>query len=271
MRALDLHHGVATDVGLVRTVNEDSFLVAPPVFVVADGMGGHRGGAVASAIVTDEFGRLDLAGLDARHGAEVLVSTMSRCQARIREWGENRGGDQPWRAGTTVAVALVVEEEDGFKWLMANLGDSRIYRVHDGELDQVTVDHSVVQELLDSGALTAQEAAHHPERHVITRALGSPDGVSPDFFLFPLSSVERLVLCTDGVSGLLTEAGMAAILEASPDPRDAADRLVQAALAAGGRDNATAIVVDVVGLMTDDTYDAVHRRTSLETKLGALP
>ncbi len=271
MRALDLHHGVATDTGRVRKVNEDSYLVAPPVFVVADGMGGHHGGAVASTIVTDEFSRLDVAGLDVRAGAELLVATMARCQARIRAWAQTRDTGTGWQAGTTVVVAMAVEETDGFNWLLANLGDSRIYRVYEGELDQVSVDHSVVQELMDAGQLSPEQALTHPERHVITKALGGPEGIQPDFFLLPLASVERLVLCSDGISGMIDDARMAWILQEHADPRDAADRLVQAALDAGGRDNATAIVVDVVGLMTDDTYDAVHRRTGLETKLGALP
>ncbi|WP_295661248.1 PP2C family serine/threonine-protein phosphatase [uncultured Nocardioides sp.] len=273
MRAVDLHHGASSEVGHVRTANEDAFLVAPPLFVVADGMGGHEGGDVASRIVVEEFARLPQDGRDSRAGAEAVVSTLARCQVRIREYATTRSGTgRRVHAGTTVVVALLVADDDGPKWLLANLGDSRIYRVVEGELDQVSVDHSVVQELVDAGEITAAEAAEHPERNVITRALGAALGtLEPDFFLLPLAAAERIVLCTDGVTGMIDDATMASILARSPDPRDAADGLVQAALVAGGHDNATAVVVDVVGSATDESFDLVRRRESLETKLGTLP
>ena len=135
----------------------------------------------------------------------------------------------------------------------------------------MSVDHSVVQELVDAGAITSEDAANHPERHVITRALGGPDLTEPDYFLLPLTAVERLLLCTDGVSGLVDEEAIAAVLRGADDPRDAADQLVERALAAGGRDNATAIVVDVVGWSDVRDYDSDRQRLSLEKKLGALP
>ncbi len=138
-------------------------------------------------------------------------------------------------------------------------------------LEQVSVDHSVVQELVDAGRITAADAATHPERHVITRALGGPDRAEADYFLLPLPSVERLVLCSDGVTGMIADDAMAEILGRVADPRDAADELVAAAVRAGGRDNATAVVVDVVGLATENAYDSERQRVSLEQKLGALP
>jgi protein phosphatase len=272
MKSVDLHHGAATDVGLVRTVNEDAFLVAPPVFVVADGMGGHDGGDVASRIVVEEFARLADAGYDPRRGAQAVADTLARSQARIREYGDAQRVERAtWHAGTTAVVALLVEDVDGPQWLLANLGDSRIYRIVDGRLEQVSVDHSVVQELIDAGEITPEEAAIHPERHVITRALGGSGSAEPDFFLLPLPSVERLLLCSDGVTGMIDDGEIEQILESVADPRDAADRLVRAAVEAGGRDNATAVVVDVVGLVTDDHYDSEQQRLSLETKLGARP
>ncbi|WP_426246107.1 PP2C family protein-serine/threonine phosphatase [Nocardioides sp. LHG3406-4] len=273
MRAVDLHHGSSSETGHVRKVNEDAFLVAPPLFVVADGMGGHAGGDVASGIVIEEFARLSDEGYDSREGAEAVVATLTRCQVRIRDYAtaQARAGHR-LHAGTTVAVALLVEDERGPKWLLANLGDSRIYRLVDNELDQVSVDHSVVQELMDAGEITLAEAADHPERHVITRALGAAlDSLEPDFFLLPLAAAERILLCTDGVTGMIDDATVGRILRQSDDPRDAADGLVQAALMAGGHDNATAVVVDVVGLVTDESFDFVRQRESLETKLGALP
>ena len=273
MSQVELHHGAATDVGRVREVNEDAFLAAPPVFVVADGMGGHEGGDVASAIVVEEFGRLADAGYDPRRGAEVVAVTLRACQERIAEYGaaQRARGAARFHAGTTAVVALLVEDDEGPKWLLANLGDSRIYRYTDGRLEQVSVDHSIVQELVDSGAISADDAATHPERHVITRALGAPEGVEADYFLLPLPSVERLVLCSDGVTGMIDDDRIAGILGAAADPRDAADQMVAAAVAAGGRDNATAVVVDVLGLMTENSYDSERQRQSLEQKLGALP
>ena len=248
---VEIRHGAATDVGRVREVNEDAFLAAPPVFVVADGMGGHEGGDVASAIVVEEFGRLATEGYDPRRGVEVVTDTLGACADRIRAYAATQRAEGVARgrsAGTTAVVALLVEDDDGAAaWLLANLGDSRVYRYAGGRLDQVSVDHSLVQELVDSGQLAADEAATHPERNVITRALGESTSARPDFFVVPPVVGERLLLCSDGVSGMVDDAGLAEILSACADPRDAAEQLVAAAVAAGGEDNATAVVVDVVG------------------------
>ncbi len=271
MTQVELHHGAASDVGLLRENNEDAYLVAPPVFVVADGMGGHENGDVASRIVVEEFARLVDEGYEPTRGTEVVTATLEASQRRIAEYAAT-GGPEPRRTpGTTVVAALLVEDHGAPAWLLANLGDSRIYAVHHGELHQVSVDHSVVQELVDSGEITAAEAHEHPERHVITRALGGPRLEPADFFVLPVTEVERLLLCSDGVSGLVDDARIAAILTGTSDPRDAADRLVAAALDAGGDDNATAVVVDVVGLVPDQAYDSERQRASLEQKLGALP
>jgi len=266
MTQVELHHGAATDVGLVRTVNEDAYLVAPPIFVVADGMGGHADGEFASRTVVEEFTRL-AEGYDPTRGTETVTAVLEASQRRLLEHGR-LGMRGP---GTTVVAALLVEDDGEPAWLLVNLGDSRIYAVRGGALEQVSTDHSVVQELVDSGEITAAEADEHPERHVITRALGGPRLEPPDFFVLPVTEVERLLLCSDGVSGLVDDDRIAAILAESPDPRDAADRLVAAALEAGGDDNATAVVVDVVGLVPDQAYDSEQQRVSLEQKLGALP
>jgi serine/threonine protein phosphatase PrpC len=273
MTRVELHYGAATDVGQVRSVNEDSYLASPPVFVVADGMGGHDGGDVASAIVAEEFGRFGAAELDPTRGAARISQVLGTCQQRILEYAARHraGGATTWYSGTTAVVALLVSEDQRPSWLVANLGDSRAYRVTDGRLVQVSRDHSVVQELIDAGTITAAEAAVHPDRHVITRALGGPEEVDPDFFVLPLAEAERLLLCSDGVTGMIDDALVHQILTRTDDPRDAAARLVSAAVDAGGRDNATAIVVDVVGWLARDTDDAARQRVSLEEKLGALP
>ena len=273
MTGVELHHGSATDVGAVREVNEDAFLAEPPVFVVADGMGGHDRGDVASRIVVGEFARLAEEGYDPRNGPEVIAQTLRACQARIAEYDaqQHERGAEDFAAGTTAVVALLIEEDDEPKWLLANVGDSRVYRFNHGELEQVSVDHSVVQELVEAGVITEQDAAVHPERHIITRALGGQGLVEADFYVLPLSAAERLVLCSDGVSGMIDDATIGSIMGGTGDPRDAADKVVAAAVEAGGRDNATAVVVDVVGLAEDTPYDSARQRMSLEEKLGALP
>ncbi len=273
MTGVELHHGAATDVGRVREINEDAFLVAPPVFVVADGMGGHDRGDVASRIVVEEFARLADSGYDPQRGPEIIAETLRECQARIAEYddGQRAIGAADFAAGTTAVVALLIEQSTEPKWLLANLGDSRIYRYNDGSLEQVSVDHSVVQELVEAGVITVDDVASHPERHIITRALGGRGSVEADYFVLPLSGAERLMLCSDGVSGMIDDETIGEILATTSDPRDAADQVVAAAVAAGGRDNATAVVVDVVGLVDDRPYDSDAQRVSLEQKLGALP
>lgn len=271
MSRVELHHGAATDVGSVREVNEDAYLVAPPVFVVADGMGGHENGDVASRIVVEEFAKLADEGYDPTQGPAVVAATLESAQLRIQEYAAEGGPGARRTPGTTVVAALLVEEDAAPAWLLVNLGDSRIYAVTEGVLRQVSTDHSVVQELVDAGQITQAQAAEHPERHVITRALGGPRLEPADHFVFPVEEIQRLLLCSDGISGLVADVEIAELLGDNPDPRDAADRLVAAALRAGGDDNATAVVVDVVGLVSDRAYDSERQRVSLEQKLGALP
>ncbi len=280
MTRVELHYGAATDVGQVREVNEDSYLAAPPLFVVADGMGGHDGGDVASRIVVEEFARLAEEGYDPRRGSEAVAETLAACHDRITAYAEeqSRHTGRDFQAGTTAVVALLVEDEQGDgtagaapKWLLANVGDSRAYTYVDGDLEQVSVDHSLVQELVDEGTISQAEMAFHPARHVVTRALGGPERVDADYFLLPLPDAERLVLCSDGITEMIDDDAVAAILGEATDPRDAADRLVAEAVRAGGRDNATAVVVDVMGLETERAYDSERQRVSLELKLGALP
>ena len=263
--------------GALRETNEDAYLVAPPVFVVADGMGGHENGDVASRIVVEEFARLAEEGYDPRRGSIAVAETLVACHRRITEYAEeqSRHTGRDFQAGTTAVVALLVEDdaqEGGApKWLLANVGDSRIYRFVDGDLEQVSVDHSLVQELADEGTITREEMSSHPARHVVTRALGGPELEDADYFLLPLASAERLLLCSDGINEMIGDREVAAILADATDPRDAADRLVAAAVAAGGRDNATAVVVDVMGLESESGYDSERQRVSLEMKLGARP
>lgn len=244
--------GSATDRGRVRDVNEDALLAYPPVFLVADGMGGHDAGDLASRIVVEEFAQL--AGWPAVTGDEVHAC-FARASARIRT--EFTGGRQ---GGTTVAGAAVTEHDGGTYWLVFNVGDSRVYRWAEGALVQVSVDHSVVQEMLDAGRLTPEAASRHPERHVLTRALGTGAEPEPDYWLLPAGARDRLVICTDGLTRELADDEIAALVRDEADPQDAAGLLVGRALERGGRDNVSVVVVDVVRFAaTPDVHLTVPR------------
>jgi len=225
--------GSATDRGYHRRVNEDSLLAVPHVYVVADGMGGHAAGDKASAILVEEMRALARGAVEAEDVSEVLE------QANVRVRALADGG-----AGTTVTAAIGVEHDGAPYWLVVNLGDSRTYRLSEGRLEQVSVDHSVVQELLDRGVLDAAGAKRHPQRHVITRAVGSPETLQPDYWLLPALDGDRLVLCSDGLTGEVEDDGIEAALLEHADPQKAADALVALALEGGGRDNVTVIVLD---------------------------
>ena len=236
---ITMEWGAATDRGLVRSINEDSLLAAPPVFLVADGMGGYQAGATASAIVVEEF---TIPAEVARVTAEWVIQSFERADSRIRF---GAGG------GTTVAGMVVVQQDSNPYWLFFNIGDSRVYRCADGVLAQVSVDHSVVQELVDDGRIEPEAARFHPERHIITRAVGADEKPHPDFWLIPAEAGERLLLCSDGLSSELDAGTIAAIVTGPGTPQEIANSLIAQALSAGGRDNVTTVVVDVLTVGTD--------------------
>ena len=272
MTRVDLRYGAATHVGLVRTDNEDAHLAAPPVFVVADGMGGHDHGAVASGFVIEEFTQLAAVGIQDATVGRAAADVMEAVHGRIDDYdaAHRAAGDLFFSAGTTAVAALLVADVAEPYWLVANLGDSRGYRFAAGELVQVTVDHSLVQELVDAGTIAAADAPGHPDSHIITRALGGPVHHDPDLFRLPAEESGRMLLCSDGVSGMLADDDIARILGDHPDPATAAEQVVAAAVAAGGRDNATAVVVDVVGLTRERPHDTDVQQPSTE-KAGAHP
>jgi protein phosphatase len=237
MSELRLGVGTETHTGLRRRANEDSFLATSPVFLVADGMGGHEAGEVASALAVDAFAALT--GPDFLGPADIR-SAFERAHLAITSLtpvGERR-------AGTTVSGVAVAESDGRAYWLVFNLGDSRTYRLADGELEQISVDHSVVQELLDEGELDRESAATHPGRNVITRALGAGGAFQPDYWLVPVEPGDRILICSDGVSGELDHEVIARILLEESGAQDAATRLVHEGILHGGRDNLTAVVVD---------------------------
>lgn len=234
-----------TDVGRVRSLNEDSLLAAPPVFAVADGMGGHDAGEVASALVINRLASLqghvppdvDMIAAEFQEINDLLKSATV----------DGRNVDM----GTTT-VALIMASHNGvLGWLIVNVGDSRAYCAADGECHQVTSDHSYVQELVDAGQITAIEARRHPDRNVVTQALGVVDVVRPDFWIRPFRAGERFLLCSDGLSGEVEDAEIARALLSDETAASVATTLTEKALAAGGRDNVTIVVVDVVGTPAD--------------------
>lgn len=229
--------GSATDRGSVRRLNEDSLLAYPPVFLVADGMGGHAAGDVASRLAVEEFGQL--AGRSAADPDEIHAC-FRRTALRLRETvAAGR------TAGTTVAGVAIAAYDGSEYWLVFNIGDSRVYRLSGGRLEQISVDHSVVQDLLDRGEIDQAQALAHPHRHVITRAVETRAEPAPDYWLIPAGTADRLLICTDGLTTELSDDRLARVLTQVTDPQAAAEALVAEALACGGRDNVSAVVVDV--------------------------
>ncbi len=250
--------GAATEVGVVRQHNEDAILAQFPVFIVADGMGGHAGGEVASAQASGAF--RDLANHDRITSGDVKAA-IEQINKAILEAAQS--DTSLVGMGTTlVGLALVVDRFDEI-WLAFNIGDSRIYRYFQGVLRQVTVDHSEVQELIEEGAITQAEARVHPHRNVVTRVLGVEPSVEPDFWLLPPVVGERFLLCSDGLSGEVTDEAISEILATETEPSVAVSRLVEKALASGGHDNISAVVVDVVSTTAADEPESDTAQNAL--------
>ena len=235
---LVLRVGAATDVGRVRDHNEDSLLVGRLVFVVADGMGGHAAGEVASRIVTETLEEL---AERERIVPDDIVAALALANTRLLESVAHH--PEQTGMGTTATGLSVVSAGGSDHWAVFNVGDSRVYRLANAELNLVTVDHSEVQEMMDAGLLTAEQAARHPLRNVVTRSLGTEVTPVPDLWVFPPSPGERFVICSDGLSNELSREQIRRIVAEVDDPQQAAAALVAAAVEAGGRDNVTVIVV----------------------------
>ncbi|HVF07183.1 MAG TPA: Stp1/IreP family PP2C-type Ser/Thr phosphatase, partial [Actinomycetota bacterium] len=222
----------ATDLGRVREVNEDSFLVEAPLYAVADGMGGHRGGDVASRLALETIETL-------LH--RVDTSLADRVREANRAVYERSTADQRVSGMGTTLTAVVV---DRGTVQLAHVGDSRAYLLRAGGLRQITHDHTLVARMVKAGEITRDEAAVHPHRNVVTRSLGTEPTVQVDEGTISLLDEDRVLICSDGLTGMVAEQQIQAILEAEPDPQRAADRLVKAANRAGGVDNITVIVLD---------------------------
>ncbi|MBO7675745.1 MAG: Stp1/IreP family PP2C-type Ser/Thr phosphatase [Atopobiaceae bacterium] len=259
----NLSWGARSDVGLVRGHNEDSFVVKAPLFAVCDGMGGHAAGEVASGIAVQT-----IAERAPEHTDEILLgAAVEAANTAVLEGVESGLGKAGM--GCTATCALI----ENNRMAIAHVGDSRIYLLHAGTLVRLTRDHSYVEELVDAGEITADEARVHPSRSIITRALGSDPDMYADHFTLDVSTGDRVILCSDGLSSMVSDKDIEELAVSSVTPQAAADTLVSAALTAGGHDNVTVIVVDV---LEDGLADLHHQlrmrgiRTWLTIALAAV-
>jgi PPM family protein phosphatase len=228
-----------TDTGRRRTRNEDAYVFEPPLFAIADGMGGARAGEVAAGIAATALrdGRRDV--ID-EASLEASIEEANR-----RVWERSVADPSTAGMGTTVTVALV--HGGGGEIVFGHVGDSRAYRLRGDVLEQITTDHSLVAELVESGVLTPEEAETHPQRSAITRAVGTERAIEVDVFTVPGEPGDLFLLCSDGLTDMLTEEAIAsALLDADRDPARAAERLVAAANARGGEDNITVVLFELI-------------------------
>ena len=229
--------GSRTEVGHVREHNEDSLVVMPPLFAVADGMGGHEAGEVASEIAIKTLSELAPDHPD----ADALVRAVTAANLDVLKAPSEGIGREGM--GTTLTAAILEKE----RLLIAQVGDSRAYLLHQGTLQQLTRDHSLMADMIEAGQLTEAEARVHPNRSVITRAIGSDPHMQPDIYELNVETGDRLLLCSDGISSMIEDDIIESVMAHTSSPQECADALVAAALDAGGYDNATAVVVDVEG------------------------
>lgn len=235
----------ASDIGRLREANEDAFTAEPEagLFLVVDGMGGHRGGAVAAQTVAQdlppvlELGLDHLKSCDSRAVRRLLRKTILEQSHHVRREGDSESGYVGM--GTTLVLLLF----SGGRVCMANVGDSRIYRFRDGRLQQFSEDHSLVSELIDAGQITPEEATNHSAQGVVTQYMGMPETVEPFVRSAMLKPGDRFLLCTDGLTDQVSDESIAEILAAHPDPEAACSTLVEAANRAGGVDNVTVLLV----------------------------
>ena len=231
-----LRAGVVSHRGLVRQNNEDSYLVRRGLYAVCDGMGGARAGEVASEMACRALLALDPASATPEDLREAIIEADRAMVDRSLEEEGLLG------MGTTLTAALGGEGS----LTLAHVGDSRAYLLRDGDLVQLTQDHSWVGEMVRRGELTPAQAAVHPHRSVITRVLGTGGDFEPDIVEVPVETGDRLLLCSDGLTGMVSDQDVAGILQQEGDPQAAAQSLIQAALAGGGEDNVTVVVVDIM-------------------------
>ncbi|MCU1361825.1 MAG: putative serine/threonine protein phosphatase, partial [Ilumatobacteraceae bacterium] len=246
----ELRWGAFTDAGRIREENEDTYVAEPLVFVVADGMGGHQAGEVASALASTIL-RERLSG--GASSVDVVVAAVLEANAAIFQTAHNNVAQRGMGTTLVALAVLPANDEHPEQLALVNVGDSRVYLMRGGELTRATVDHSYVQELLATGHITEAEARNHPRRNIVTRALGIEPNVRVDSWLLPMVRGDRFVLCSDGLVDEVDDEDIFDLLVGHEAPQAAAEALVAAAIEAGGRDNVTVLVVDVAeGIEPDD-------------------
>lgn len=250
-----------SDVGLVRSINEDALLAEYPVFVVADGMGGHSAGEVAAATAISALRELVEIAKTRPLGVRDVEHALERARLLVAEVaeGKERG------AGCTLSGVVLIEYEGVTRWLIVNIGDSRVYLHQGNAIAQLTHDHSLYNELSAAGYADSESIP----RNMITRALGAPDA-RHDAWLLPVRSSTGLLICTDGLTGMVSDEEILSVLTASASPKQAAGRLIDAALAAGGRDNVSVIVVRVdsgVEESLEEVREEAHPDDEFDTTL----
>ncbi|MGI8805558.1 MAG: Stp1/IreP family PP2C-type Ser/Thr phosphatase, partial [Thermoleophilaceae bacterium] len=251
-----------TDVGRQRSSNEDSFLESAPVFCVADGMGGARAGEVASRIAVETLADGDAAAGEAE---ARLADTARAANRRIYELAQE--DDSRAGMGTTFTAVLV----DGGDVVTGHVGDSRLYRLRDDALERLTRDHSLVEELVRRGELDPKEAESHPQRSIITRALGPEPEVEVETFTCPARAGDVYLVCSDGLTSMVSEERLRDLLRADGSLEEAAHRLVEAANDAGGKDNITVVLFRLAddggaAAASGDTLSGQDTRTDLSAR-----
>jgi protein phosphatase len=250
----------ATDIGLVRDHNEDAYLVEDPLYVVADGMGGHLGGEVASATALETVG-----AVVADEGIEALADSVRRANKAV--YDRQVGDAEVAGMGTTLtAVAL-----QGSQLHVAHVGDSRAYLLRGGTLEMLTQDHSLVGEMMREGSLTEAQARVHPRRSTLTRALGIAGEVTVDTPEVPVQGGDRILLCSDGLSGMVEDPRLQEILRNEPDPERACAALIAEANANGGVDNITTVIVDLISEEGDNPAPVETGPAETEPSEPGLP
>lgn len=256
---MKIYVGVRSDTGRVREGNEDSFLARSPRFALADGMGGHVGGEVASQIAIGIIEDEPLSALNGDDGS--LTQLVRRANQAILE---RAGTDRALEGMGTTCTLLVL---DGHQAHLAHVGDSRAYLLREGHLEQVTQDHTLVQRMVQEGRLNPEEAVHHPHGNIITRVLGVEPNVEVDIIVRDLQDDDRFLLCSDGLTDMITPEEITRILLDKPEPQVAADHLVDAANEAGGQDNITAMIV----LVTEEEDDEPGTQNGAVAQRGPPP
>ena len=259
--------GAKTDVGRVREGNEDSYLASDPLFVIADGMGGHLAGDVASAtaieVIQERTGDLNA------DDPQTLAAMVKEANRAI--W--SKAGDDPSLRGMGTTCTLVLLHAPTAQ--LAHVGDSRAYLFHDGDLKQVTEDHTLVGRMVREGRLQLEEAERHPQRSIITRALGVDEDVEVDLLTLELVEGDRLLLCSDGLSSMLSHGSIAEILDSTDDAQSAAELLIDRANEAGGEDNITVVVIDIgghgAGAGSSSAAPVTEHRSDLGERTGTDP